>query len=138
MMSYCKIFVYYSGDVENIVQKLVNEIDLTEKSQPASTYYLATRELNISVFNNKEHDPQKIDDPLDGFLFFPIIFDVEAANAKEIYEMDTNEKHTYLNAVLNLVNILRKISLSVVPACDFEDYLNNSEPASFSQQRPLT
>lgn len=123
MRSYCKIFVRSQHQLKDLCQILVAELEPTELVQPSSTYYLDTQELSLAMFNNKEYDPQKIEDPLDGFLFYPIILDVEPASAREIYEMDISEKERYLSSVLHLVQALKKMSLSVVPACDFEDAL---------------
>ncbi len=138
MMSFCKLFVNSKEDLETLVSEICSELDIIEKSKPASTFYIDTSELNISAFRNKEFNIQKLQDPLDGFLFYPIIIEVELTNNKELDEINMDEKNKYLQSVLHLVGLLRKISSSVVPACDFEDYLNNPESVISSQPCPST
>lgn len=132
--SYCKIFVNGPNDLGEIfgqIEKYLNILEFQELNN--KSYNIETNYLYISIDKNSDFSPSNIADPIDGFLYYPFIIEVNPIDFKETYE-NFHDAELYLKNVLHLVSHMRKKGYELVPACDFEDYLN-SEPI-FSQPRP--
>ena len=110
MDSFCKIYLNVDANREFVIDQLV-ELTGGERSG------IRTIENNLliaDVRNNDEYDPSKVVDPLDGFLFYKFLIDVEAKG-----EFSTK----YVELLINIIRYYRENNNSIVPACDFEDLL---------------
>ncbi|QDT20149.1 hypothetical protein [Gimesia chilikensis] len=108
---YCTAFVRTNLNYLDFIH--VVESILAAKSENAN---IETEDLDIFIDKNDDYDPEKID-MIDGFLFYP-------------YRMEINPTKgatQYKEALLKFIRRLREKNYDVVPACDFEEYLNSQE-----------
>ncbi|QDV52193.1 hypothetical protein [Gimesia fumaroli] len=108
---YCTAFVRTNLNYCDFIH--VVESILDTKSENAN---IETDDLDIFVDKNDDYDPAKID-LTDGFLFYPYRMEIDSIKGSREYK----------ESLLKFIRNLRKKGYDVVPACDYEDYLNSPE-----------
>lgn len=124
IFSYCKIFINGPNNLEEIfeqVKQCFSVLDVQKLNN--KSYDVDTDYLYISIDDNPDFDSAKLDDPVDGFLFYPFIIESSPFDDMEVYE-NIRDAELYIKNVSYLINYMRKKGYDLVPACEFEDYLN--------------
>lgn len=125
MDSFCKIFVNKPQSLKHLAEVVSYPLKFNKKHELHNSINLDTKDLSLSIQRNSDFSTEESKNNPNDFLFFPFYIEVEPSSLKEIYEMNQMEKEAYLEQVFSLVQRLRKENWEVVPACDFEDDLNN-------------
>jgi hypothetical protein len=107
---YCSLFVSTSSRDE--ILSLIYGVLQAQ----VDGYNLNTPHLEAFVRNNPDFDSARMANHTDGFLFYPFKVEIEPANAECVRQ--------YKKEVLQIVAKLRDAGMAVVPACSFEDELN--------------
>ena len=88
---------------------------------------LDTKMLGISLKANSDYPAMELPAAADEFLYFPFYLEIDHVEGKELDEMLPAEGLAYQDEIRALLASLKARSWQVVPACDFEDYLNGPE-----------
>jgi len=111
---YCQVFIDVSLDID-CLRNLIAEIT----NGKHDTYSLVENDcLKIHVRKNHDYDNKRKTDSFDGFLFYKFFLDIAPITTKIKFV-------NYVQQIKSLIKQLRDKGYSVVPACDYEDELND-------------
>lgn len=112
---YCKVFINTQLDEASLVKIIAQLINgkISQINSISSDY------LDLDVISNKEFDEKYINLPIDGFLFYKYFLDVEP--------MPGIKYDDYISQLKILIKGLREKGFNVVPACAFENELNEGK-----------
>lgn len=85
---------------------------------------IRTRYLFADVTRNKDLDPTKIGDPLDGFIFYPYKIEIDPLASLDVRRYSEDDVRQYKQSIARAISVLRSAGMDVVAACSFEDELS--------------
>lgn len=119
----CSIFVDFSGTREDFLQLLLT---ITGGHRDSSLVLGSVADL--STVSNDESDSSRIDDPVEGFLFYRYKVEIEPLRGAGRSE--------YIIFISHLLEALWTAGCRAVAACDFEDELPRSGGYKHRYQEP--
>lgn len=113
---FCKIFLKIEKDKTKdiFLQKISEVLD----GDFDKFLFLENELLTIELRENKEYDRSKMEDEVDGFLFYPFFLEVDLK--------DEDNMVKYFSKIIEILKILNDLHVTYVSACDFEDELPKS------------
>jgi len=114
MSLYCKLFIETTLNINELCELVANAVG--GEIKPFDT--IDSLYLDIDVILNDEYD-EKLKHESNGFLFYKYYLDIEPVEGTAYRD--------YVSQVKLLIGFLREKGFKAIPACDFEDELNEEK-----------
>lgn len=75
--------------------------------------------VSLSVIKNKNTGFNRMNDPIDGFLYYPFYLEIEPSQPIR--------RAAYIHTVKGMIAFLREKDFIAIPSCNFEDELNEDK-----------
>lgn len=99
----------------NVARSQLSEFIAGQVRGSAQGEYVHAESLEVEIRENEDFNPDRLDDPENGFLFYPVYLEITpTANVS---------RAAYISDVAAIMSALRGARWRAVASCDFEDEL---------------
>lgn len=107
---YCQIYVWTPLTRAELATAIASRLGGVAQGK-----FVHGERFEIQIRENDDFDPDRCDDPQDGFLYYPLFLETDPREG-----VDASD---YVRDVSSILTTLRSLGYKAVAACDFEDRL---------------